>query len=106
MSKQYEAPPSPPEGQSPGPNQPQPYVSDRPRRTGIGVAAFICGLLSVIMFWGVGFYFGPLAIILGGVRIWTARKSGAGIGLAVAGLTLGCVSLALFGWMVFGSSGA
>lgn len=62
---------------------------------GVGVAGFVCGLLGLILCWVpvLGLVLGVLGVILGGIGIGIGRKSGAGTGLAVAGLVLGIISL-------------
>jgi hypothetical protein len=104
MSEPYEGPPSSPEWQSPEAGQRQPYVLDRPRGNGVGVVAFISGLLGLILIWTAvaPLVLSPLAVVLGAVGLSRARRSGAGIGLAVAGLTLGLVTVALVGLVWWG----
>lgn len=73
---------------------PQVIVHQTPSN-GLGVGGFVCGLLGLIFFWVpfFGLVLGLLGLILGGAGISSGRKSGAGIGLAIAGLVLGLVSL-------------
>jgi hypothetical protein len=84
----YNAPP-------PGYGYPAPVYVQQPPSNGVGVAGFVTGLLGLILCWFpvVGLILGVLGIILGGVGISTSRKTGAGSGLAIAGLVLGVISL-------------
>jgi hypothetical protein len=104
MSEPYKGPPSPPERQPSDASQHDLNVGDRPRRNGIGVVAFISGLLGLVLIWTVlaALVLSPLAVVLGAVGLAKGRRSGAGIGLAVAGLTLGLVSVALLGLLWWG----
>jgi hypothetical protein len=58
---------------------------------GIGVAGFVCGLLSVVLFWlpGLGLVLGLAGTGLSGAGMARANRTGAGKGLAIAGLVLG-----------------
>lgn len=67
-------------------------------RLGIAFAALVCGLLALIGFWSWAVLaLGPMAIVLGAVHISAARETGQWSRMAVAGVALGVVSLALFG---------
>jgi len=61
----------------------------------MGVAGFVLGLLGLLLFWlpGLGALLAVLGVVFGGVGISQGRKSGAGIGLAVAGLVCGVIAL-------------
>lgn len=62
---------------------------------GLGTAGFVLGLLGLVFFWFpfLGIFLAILGVILSGVGISSGKKTGAGTGLAIAGLVLGLVAL-------------
>lgn len=79
-----------------------------PRRNGLGVAALVLGVLAVLTCWTVigGIVLGLIAIVLGVLGRGRARRREADNGgMALAGLVLGVVGLALSAALVaFGLS--
>src|SRR3954463_13344924 len=67
MSQPDEGPPSPPEPQSPVAIQRSMHAADRPPGNGVGVVAFISGLLGLVLIWTVlvTMVLSPLAAVLG-----------------------------------------
>jgi hypothetical protein len=90
--------PYPPPGPGPhhpyGPWQPGPWAPYPPVRStnGFAIAALICGLVGLVSY-GLG---GVLGIVFGIVGLRQIRQDGqAGRGLAIAGIVVGAVTLAL-----------
>jgi hypothetical protein len=76
----------------------QPEVQPAPAAgNGIGVAGFVTGLLSCVLFflWPLSVILGILGIIFGAVGRGKAKRGAKGLGLSTAGLILGVVGLAL-----------
>lgn len=76
--------------------QPQPFAPQQPPRTnGLAIASLVCGIVAWVLF--------PLvaaipAVICGHVALrQTRRHAEAGGGLAIAGLVLGWINVAVFG---------
>lgn len=97
MSEPNEEPLSPLEPPSPGASDLDTQSGERSPANGFGAVAFICGLLGFGFAWTlvVPSVLAPLAVVLGCVGISRGRRSGAGVGLASAGLVLGLVCVAL-----------
>src|SRR5688572_6216115 len=69
-------------------------------RSGVSVAALICGVLGVISFVAIiaPLIFGPMAILFGAMgRRETAAKGMRGRGMATAGIVLGVLAVLLGG---------
>ena len=86
-------------------NQPQQGYAAPPQAqagsSGKATASLVLGILAVVTFvvWGA-LIFGPLAIVFGVLgKNETQREGKSGHGMAVAGLVLGIVGIAL--WAVF-----
>ena len=102
MSDQPPTPPSQPGGPPPQPYQPGPPQGARPGGTnGLAVASLILGILWICWLGSI------LAVIFGHVALAQIKKSGnlqQGRGLAIAGLVLGYIALALLVMsMIFGN---
>ena len=97
MSEQDERLSSPVTPQSPFASERDLDLGDRRRGFGFGVVSFVSGLLGLVLIWTVlaPMVLSPLAAALGAIGVAKGRRSGTGIGLASAGLTLGLVSIAL-----------
>lgn len=82
-------------GPPPGYGYPPQVIVHQAPSNGLGIGGFVCGLIGLVFFWipFFGLVLGLLGLILGGVGISSGRRSGAGTGLAVAGLVLGLISL-------------
>ena len=92
-----------------------PYANvNQPKKQGMAVAAMVLGILSIligwipVVGWFMGFPMALLAIILGAVAIGQVNKQPhefGGKGMAITGLVLGIVTLALalLFWLVVGS---
>lgn len=94
----YGSPPGPPpQGQPPGYGAPMPYPQPvyaiAPPTNGLAVASLVCSLLG----------FSVLGVIFGHIALGQIRSKGeSGHGLAVAGLIIGYIALALVVlWVVF-----
>ena len=81
--------------------QPQQVVVER-KENGLGVAGFVCGLLSAIfsllpIFFFLSFPLGILGIVFGAIGWGRARKDSArgGKGRSIAGLILGLIGFIL-----------
>ena len=90
-------PPPPPGPPAAGYGGYSPYAqSTRPARNGMGVAALILGISSIVLCWTVivGVVGGILAIIFGviGRRRWKRREATNG-GVALAGIITGAIGL-------------
>jgi Domain of unknown function (DUF4190) len=100
----YEAPPQQPApyGQGQGPVGPgEPLTRDgggwRPGpRNGFGVAALVLGIVSILLFPGLGIILGLLGIIFGilGIRL-VSKGEATNNGMAIAGVVLSAVGLVL-----------
>ncbi|MFZ0667772.1 MAG: DUF4190 domain-containing protein [Acidimicrobiales bacterium] len=64
---------------------------------GLAVASLVCGLVGIFLF---NIILGPLAIIFGAVAWGRATRGAQGKGMAVAGVILGVVDVALFALFV------
>jgi hypothetical protein len=113
MTESYPPPPQPPGpppqggppayGAPPQGYYPQPqYGVMAPPSNGMGTAAGVVGIIAIILIFipyvdFLGVLLGLLAIIFGAVGIGRAnRMGGHGKGMAVTGLVLGIISVALF----------
>ena len=68
----------------------------------MGIAALILGIVCVVLCWipiwnWVGIALGVVGIILGAVGMSKAKKTGKGKGVAVAGLVLSIIGVAIAG---------
>jgi hypothetical protein len=100
----YDAPPRqpPPYGQGQSPGGPgEPLTRDgggwRPGpRNGFGIAALVLGIVSIVLFPGLGIILGLLGIIFGilGIRL-VSKGEATNNGMAVAGVVLSAVGLVL-----------
>lgn len=90
------------EGQGPGTSE-QPEVPDRggwqPRpRNGFGITALILGILSILLFPGLGVILGLIGIIFGVLGILRGlRGEASNTGMSITGVVLSAVGLALGG---------
>ncbi len=81
------------------PQQPSQYsVPPRSSTNGWAITSLVLGIIGFC----IPFVGGLLATIFGIVGIAKGRKRGSGTGLAIAGLVLGLISLAV--WMLFGTA--
>ena len=86
-------PPVPPYGGYPAP---MPYPAYGPAPTnGIGVAGFVTGLVGLVLCWVpiLGLLLAGTGIVLSAVGMSQGRRTGAGTGLAIAGLVCGIVGV-------------
>jgi hypothetical protein len=90
-SQGYQSQPYPTQGY-----QPQSAFAGSPAPTnGMGVAGFVTGLLGLVLCWVpfLGLILAACGIILSGVGMAQAKRTGASTGLAIAGLVLGILAL-------------
>ena len=92
-------PPGPPHQPVVPPRPGQP-VHRQPTGNGMAVAALVCGIVGAVLafipfLFFVGLILGILAIVFGAIGLSRANKGASGKGMAIAGLILGAVSLAL-----------
>lgn len=91
-----------------------PYRQPAAKKQGMAVASMVLGIITILIFWipvvgwFMGFVMGLLAIILGAVANSQANKRPdeyGGKGMAMTGLVLGIVALALMllFWVIVGS---
>lgn len=75
-------------GYAPGAPAPQ-------QGNGLAVAAMICGILAIVLFWVpvLGWILALLGVIFGAIGISKANKVGKGKGMAIAGLACGVLSV-------------
>lgn len=59
---------------------------------GMAIAALVCGIVGLFF---LGFIFGPLALILGGLAVYHANRGMGRRGIAWAGLILGVIDVVL-----------
>jgi hypothetical protein len=87
----------PPPGYAPAPGGYGYVPGGQPRKTpGLAVAALVCGLVGILI---ANFILGPLALIFGAVSLRQINASPAtlkGRGLAIAGIVLCFVDIAVF----------
>ncbi len=86
----------------PDPHEPHSADAPEPRklRQNNIVATFSLILGVVGIFPAFGLFFGPLAIIFGGIGIFQAsRTQGRGKWQAIAGIALGAIDIAIFGFL-------
>jgi hypothetical protein len=74
-----------------------PVMPPAAQANGLAVAALVCGILAIVLFFTIVFPFilGGLAVIFGAIGIGTANKGGPHKGLAIAGLICGVVGIGL-----------
>jgi hypothetical protein len=58
----------------------------------MAIASLVCGIVGLFF---LGFVFGPLALILGGLALYQASRGMGHRGIAWAGLALGVIDVAL-----------
>jgi hypothetical protein len=63
------------------------------RSNGLAVASMVCGIVGLVLF---NVILGPLAIIFGGIGLARANRGAAHHHMAVAGIVLGVIDIALF----------
>jgi hypothetical protein len=80
-------PPDNPGYPPPPPYYPYPVTQ---ASNGLAVAALVCGLVGLVIFWIV---LAPLAIIFGSIGRSRAKQGASGKGMATAGLVLGIVGI-------------
>jgi hypothetical protein len=111
-SPQPQQPGYPPPQQTPGygaPQMPPPYAAPAAQpKNGLGVAGMVTGIIGIVLFWCglVGIILAILAVIFGGIGVARANKGEAtNKGMAVTGVVLGSITLALaiVGWIAWGS---
>lgn len=98
--QQYQQQPQQPQYQQPyqpyqQPYQP-PYQQPQAGVNGMAIAALVCGVLSLIIVWFLGWLGIILAIcsiVFAGLGMKKAKLTGTGNGLAVGGLVCGIISL-------------
>lgn len=112
---QPQQPGQPPQGQQAPPSQPyyaqygqqnqayqpyqpqgQPYYTPGPKQPskGMGIAAMILGIASIVLFWTV--YFAMICAIVGLILGIIGRKSNRTDGMALAGIITSAIGLAIF----------
>jgi hypothetical protein len=80
---------------------PQQYVVGVPPSNGIGTAAGVLGIVGAVLMFipfvdYIAIILGVLAVIFGGVGISRSKRlGGAGKGMAITGLVLGLISVAI-----------
>lgn len=82
----------------PQPQQPQYYPPQQPQQSnGLAVTSMVIGIVSVpgICIPYLGWVLPILAVIFGGVGLRKANQGASGKGMAIAGLVLGVIMLAL-----------
>jgi len=92
-----EPPPPPPPPQPPPPPPPPPVPAERPR-DGMGIAAFVLGLIALVTFWTIllGVVLGVLAVVFGAVGYRRGRRGEATNGwMGLTGAITGFVGLVL-----------
>jgi len=67
------------------------------RGNGLAIAALVCGLVGLLL---VPVVLGPLALIFGLVALNRAKQGAPHRGMAIAGVVLGVVDIALFVFLV------
>src|SRR5664279_4359975 len=97
---QYWQDPTPQHQQYP-PQQYQQYQQyQQPVATsnGMGITGFVTGLLGLVFFWVpfFGIVLGILGIVFSGAGFQSFRKRGQTNGLAIAGLVLGIITVAIY----------
>jgi hypothetical protein len=78
------------------PSAPPPGYGGYPppaRSNGLAIAALVCGLVGLLIFW---FILGPLAVIFGGVGLSRAKRGAPGRGMAIAGIALGIADIVVY----------
>jgi hypothetical protein len=86
-------------------------IPSRASSNGLAIVALVCGIIGLFF---LGFIFGPIALILGGIAVYQARRGIGRRGTAWAALILGVIDVVLlivvlvsarqyaFGWPVGG----
>jgi hypothetical protein len=69
----------------------------RSASNGFAVAGLVCGIVGLLL---ANFILGPLAIIFGGVGWSRANQNGSHRGMAIAGVVLGVLDLAVFAALI------
>ncbi|MBU6337654.1 MAG: hypothetical protein KGR19_07550 [Acidobacteria bacterium] len=105
------APPAPPAGSAPPPPPPAPAaaapagatapaggaVAPGPGQPGLAIAAFVCGLISILTSWCcIGVPLGVAAVVCGIVAKGEVERRGVSSWMWITGLVLGALSLAVF----------
>jgi hypothetical protein len=67
-------------------------AAPRGSSNGMAIAAIICGIVGLFF---LGFIFGPIALILGGLALYQASRGMGQRGIAWAGLILGVIDVVL-----------
>src|SRR5664279_3074970 len=80
------------------PQQYQQYPQPVAPSNGMGITGFVTGLLGLVFFWVpfFGIVLGILGIVFGGAGFQSFRKRGLTNGLAIAGLVLGIITVAIY----------
>lgn len=60
---------------------------------GMAVASLVCSIVGIFL---LGVVLGPLGIIFGGIGLQRANRGGGRRGIAVTGLTIGIIDVALY----------
>lgn len=87
---------TPPAQQPYQPYQQPAYYQQQSSTNGMAIAALVCGVLSLIIVWFLGWLGIILAIcsiVFAGLGMKKAKLTGSGNGLAVGGLVCGIISL-------------
>lgn len=71
-----------------------------PPTSGMAVASMILGIVSIVLFWAIGFIFAIVGLILGSIAIKECEPRGnkKGGGMAIAGIV--CSSIGLLIWIL------
>lgn len=69
------------------------HTPARTRGNGLAIAGMVCGIVGLFL---LSIILGPLAMIFGYSGLRTARRGAAHHGMALAGVILGAVDIALF----------
>ena len=90
-------------GQNPNPMPPAQntgFISAAPQTSGLSVASMVLGIVSIVLFWAIGFIFAIVGLILGSIAIKECEPRGnkKGGGMAIAGVV--CSSIGLLIWIL------
>lgn len=91
-------PPAPPAASTPPPAAPAAAAAAaNPGQPGLAIAAFVCGLISILTSWCcIGVPVGVAAVVCGILAKGEVERRGAPSWMWITGLVLGAVSLAVF----------